>query len=533
MKSQYNNNPRRRLLVLIRLLQIIASLLFLHAAAAAQDPAPAAEDTLTKIRERGELLWGADSQGGAPYVFQDPMDPNRLIGFEVDLAAAIAQKLGVRARPVQAQWESLLSLLARGDFDIALNGIEIADEKKRVCLLTKPYYAATEQLTVRRNDPKAPRTAEALKGRTIGTLPNSLAERILTRMGATVKTYEGGQNEIFDDLKLERTDAVLVDVPITRFYGSIEPELEVIDSSLGEVRYGIGVRQNDVPLLEALNRAIDELTKDGTLRAIYERWGIWTKDTADLFGDSNVKTAANPEAYDAWRAAVGKLPPFWERVVERYPSTMLLFANGALMTLVVSILSMCLAVLVGMILATIRVYGPFPFSTFALVYIEFVRGTPLLIQLVMVYFGLPELGIKLPPIVAGCLTLGLNYAAAEAENYRAGLESVPRGQWDASKVLGFSRWQTLRFIVVPQALRVSVPPMTNDFIALLKDSSLVSLVTLTELTKTYTSLANSMRDHLGLGLVVAIWYLIIGLPFAQLSRYLERRLARHLRPNAA
>ncbi|MBI3820797.1 MAG: ABC transporter permease subunit [Planctomycetes bacterium] len=503
-----------------------------NAAAAQAESAPKPQDTLAKIRARGEFLWGADSQGGAPYVFQDPMDPNHLIGFEVDLADAIAKRLGVRARPVQAQWETLLSLLARGDFDIAINGIEMADEKRRVCLLTNPYYAATEQLTVRRNDAGAPRDMASLRSHAVGTLPNSLAERILKREGAVPKTYEGGQNEIFDDLRLGRSDAVLLDTPITRYYGAIEPELEVLPGSLGDVRYAAAVRLDDRLLLDTLNGALADLNHDGTLRAIYEKWGLWNAETAALFNDPKPAAGNVAEAYDAWRAAVGKLPPFWERVRERYPATISLFARGAAVTLGVSLASMALAICVGMALAISRVYGPLPLRCAAIVYIEFMRGTPLLIQLVMIYFGLPELGIKLDPAIAGWLALGLNYAAAEAENYRAGLESVPVGQREAGRVLGLSGWQTLRFVVAPQALRVSVPPMTNDFIALLKDSSLVSLVTLTELTKTYTSLANSMRDHLGLGIVVAIWYLLISLPFARLSRVVEQRLARHLRRSA-
>jgi polar amino acid transport system substrate-binding protein len=136
--------------------------------------------------------------------------------------------------------------------------------------------------------------------------------------------------------------------------------------------------------------------------------------------------------------------------------------------------------------------------------------------------------VKLHPFVAGWLALGLNYAAAEAENYRAGLESVPAAQGDVAATLGLSRWQTLRHVVAPQALRIAIPPMTNDVIALLKDSSLVSIVTLTELTKTYGNLASSMRDHLGLGVLVAAWYLAIGLPLARAGRLVEARLGRHL-----
>ncbi|MFT3769443.1 MAG: ABC transporter substrate-binding protein/permease [Minicystis sp.] len=498
-------------------------------ARAGEEPAAKSPpDTLAAVRARGELRWGADAQGGAPYVFQDPMDPNHLVGFEVDLADALAKKLAARARPVQGQWEGLLDLLGRGDFDVALNGIEVAEEKRRACELSHPYYAAAERLTVRRGDKGAPRTLEALRGRRVGTLPNSLAQRILERAGAEVKTYEGGQNDIYDDLRIGRTDAVLLDDPITRYYGAIDPALEVVNGAFGEIRYAVAVRKDDGAMVEAVNHALDELTADGTLARIYARWGLWNEETARLLGRAPPSDVMS-EAYDRWRAAVGKPLPFWSRVVDRYPATLVLFARGAAMTLAVSVAAMSLAVMLGVVLALGRAYGPLPVRLFATGYIELFRGTPLLIQLIMIYFGLPELGLTLHPFAAGVLALGLNYAAAEAENYRAGLASVPAGQLDAARTLGLSTPQALRFVVGPQAFRVAIPPATNDFIALLKDSSLISVVTLTELTKTYTSLAAAMRDHLGLGLMVAIFYLVLSLPFAKLSRWVEARMGQHLR----
>lgn len=493
----------------------------------------AAADGLARVRAAGELRWGADAQGGAPYVFQDPQDPNRLIGFEVDLADALGRTLGVRAHPVQGQWETLLELLARGDFDVALNGIEVTPEKERVCHLSRPYYAAPERLTVRRDDAGAARTLADLRGRPAGTLPGSLAERILAGAGATVRTYEGGQNEIYADLALGRTDAVLLDEPITRYYAEIDPALRVVDGAFGEVRYAIALPRGDTTLAAAVDDALAALARDGTLRAIYERWGLWNPETAALLGDTAPTSATGvPEALVAWRAAVGALPPFTTRVREWYPRAQALFARGALLTLALSFAAMALAIPLGAVLAVARTYGPRPIRWIATGYVEFMRGTPLLVQLVMLYFGLPELGVTLSPFVAGALGLGLNYAAAEAENYRAGLESVPAGQLEAAWSLRLSTLQAVRWIIGPQALRVAIPPVTNDFIALLKDSSLVSLVTLTELTKTYVSLANATRDHLGLGVVVALWYLAIGLPFARLARMAELRLGRHLRPAA-
>lgn len=493
------------------------------------DGAVARADAPAAMR-RSELRWGVDAQGGAPYAFWDPMDPNHLIGFEVELADALAARLGLRARPVFGQWESLLELLARGDFDIALNGIEVSDEKKRVCQLSRPYYAAPERLTIRRGDAAAPRTLDALRGRRVGTLPGTLAERILRRAGADVRTYEGGQDAIYADLELGRTDAVLLDAPATLYYGAIEPDLQVVDGDFGEVRYAVAIRLGDDRLLAAINGALDDLGRDGSLRRIYERWGLWNARTAALFGDARPPSSlAIATSLEAWRAAVGRQPSFWTRLTTRYPALMPLFARGAAVTLLLSLLAMMSAIAAGILLAIGRSFGPPPLRWLCLAVIEIVRGTPLFVQLIVVYFGLPELGVKLPPFVAGWLALSINYAAAEAENYRAGFESVPAGQQEAAWSLGLTRWQAIVHIVAPQALRVALPPMTNDFIALLKDSSLVALVTITELTKTYLNLASATRDHLGLGLVVAAWYLLIGLPFAQLARLAERRMARRLR----
>lgn len=489
-------------------------------------------DTLERVSHGAELRWGADAQGGAPYVFFDPMEPNHLVGFEVELAELLAGRLGARPRAVQGSWDGLLELLARGDFDVALNGIEVAQEKERVALLTRPYYAAEERLTVRRGDPKAPRTKEQLAGRLVGTLPGSLAERMAREAGAQVKTYEGGQNDIYEDLKLGRLDAVLLDSPIARYYGELDEAFEQVPESLGEVRYAAAVRQGDERLRAALDQALEGLARDGTLKKLYERWGLWNAATARLLGDARGGEVGVAVEYERWRAAVGRLPPFWERVRTRYPSLLPLLLRGAALTLAVSLCSMALAVVLGLLLAAGRAFGPAPLRWLCAGYVELFRGTPLLIQLTVVYFGLPELGLRLDPFAAGCVALGLNYAAAEAENDRAGLASVPSGQWEAARVLGLTRVQALRYVVGPQAVRVSLPPMTNDFIALLKDSSLVSVVTLTELTKTYTHLASSLRDHLGLGLVVALMYLLLGLPFAALARRAEAHFGRHLRRRA-
>lgn len=176
-------------------------------------------------------------------------------------------------------------------------------------------------------------------------------------------------------------------------------------------------------------------------------------------------------------------------------------------------------------LAVVRQYGPAVLSATAVGYIEAIRGTPLLIQVLFIFYGLPNIGIKLNPFVAGVLALGLNYAAYEAENYRAGLNAIPRGQMEAAVALNMTPVQALRYVIVPQAFRLVVPVMTNDFISLLKDSSLVSVITMSELTRTYEQLSTTYYDYFGTGLLVGAIYLLIGLPFVRLAHWTEKRMS--------
>jgi polar amino acid transport system substrate-binding protein len=467
-----------------------------------------------------ELRWGADSEGGAPYIFERP--PGKVRGFEVELAEALAARLGRTARHVQGPYAQLLPLLERGDLDIVLNGMEATEDRARAYALTRPYWAGGERLTVRRGDPHAPTSLDQLHGRRVGTLPATLAERLLRAAGADVRTYDGGQEDPYRDLELGRTDAVLLDSPVALYYGD-RPGLQTLPQTFGSIRYVIVARRSDAMLRDALDAALGALAADGTLSAILGRWGLWTDETQEALGVARGPRGPAVEL-EAWRDQTAQ--GGWRALGVRAVAGTLL--RGAGVTLGLSLAAMALAVLLGAPLALARVYGPRPLGALALGYVELFRGTPLLLQLIVVYYGLPELGLRLSPWLAGWLALGLNYAAAEAENDRAGLSSVPSVQMDAARVLGLSRWQALRHVVAPQAIRVALPPVTNDFIALLKDSSLVSVVTVTELTKSYGSLAAATRDHLGLGLLVGGIYLAMGLPFARLSRFVEARLAAHL-----
>jgi His/Glu/Gln/Arg/opine family amino acid ABC transporter permease subunit len=191
-------------------------------------------------------------------------------------------------------------------------------------------------------------------------------------------------------------------------------------------------------------------------------------------------------------------------------------------TLVLSVAAMALAVALGMAIAIGRIYGD-PITRLLLtVYVEVMRGTPVLLQLFVIYYGLSSV-VRLPAFVAALVGLGLNYAAYESEIYRSALEAVPKGQLDAASILGFSKLQALRLIRAPQAFRLALAPMTNDFVALLKDSSLVSMLTVVELTKQTQIFATNIGSWVVPGILCALLYLAMSLPLGYLARRLEER----------
>ena len=468
----------------------------------------AAADALDTVRQGGVLRWGADAEGGAPYVYPDPQRPEQLIGFECDLAEALAARLGVKATMVQNQWDQLIPGLQRGNYDIILNGLELTPENQQRIAMSRPYFVYAQQIVTRRETEGLARLDD-LGGRRVGVLSASVAQRLLEKqVGIDLVLYPGNV-ESFRDLKAHRIEAAMLDLPIAVHYASPDSTLKLSGAPFAPGYYALGVRKEEGPLLIALNEAITQLARDGALERIYRKHGVWDERQAGL---DNYR----PEAV-IQRKPISTL--------REWPKYLPLLLRGAITTVQLSTLGMALAVAAGLVVVLLRLYGPAPIRWLAQAYVEVIRGTPLLIQLFLIYYGLPELGIRFQAFTAAILGLGLNYAANEAENYRAGIQSIPRGQIEAALALGLTRGQALRHIVLPQAARLVLPPVTNDFIAMFKDSSIVSVITMVELTKVYGMLAMSTYDYIGLGLMTAAIYFALSYPASLFAQWLERRMA--------
>jgi cystine transport system permease protein len=200
--------------------------------------------------------------------------------------------------------------------------------------------------------------------------------------------------------------------------------------------------------------------------------------------------------------------------------------RGAGTTLLLAVSAMLGGLLLGLPTALMRVAPWAPLRWPAAVYVSAFRGTPLLVQLFVVYYGLPSIGIEFTPVAAGVLTLSLNAGAYLSESLRGAILAVAQGQWRAAYSLGLGWGQTLRHVILPQALRVAVPSMSNTLISLIKDTSLVSVITMTELMLVTKELISVTFRPLPLYVAAAIIYWILSLFFEGLQRRAERRLNR-------
>ncbi|HET7710666.1 MAG TPA: ABC transporter substrate-binding protein/permease [Thermoanaerobaculia bacterium] len=464
------------------------------------------------------LRWGGDAEGGAPFVEADPDDPSKVRGFDVEVAEEIARSLGRQPQFVQVAFTAIDQSVARGDFEIGLSGVEDTPARRVMLAATIPYFEFHEVLTVRAEDRERIRDFRDLKGKRVGTLAGTIAyERLLQAQreeGVVPVSYDDDVHP-YEDLRSGRLDAVLLDNIIADRAMRRTPGLVTHRRSFATGHYIVVLSKENGALRDRIDAILRARMRDGTLERIYRRWEIWDDSQRAFFE----RVLASETTTPAQRTAAAAESSPASGAVRRYLPSLL---RASIITIVLSCAAMALAIALGVVIASGRVYGG-RLARLALTgYVEVIRGTPVLLQLFVLYYGLSSV-IRLPAFIAALLGLGLNYAAYESEIYRAALEGVPAGQLEAARALGFTERQVFRLVRAPQAFRFALAPMTNDFVALLKDSSLVSVITVVELTKQTSIFATNIGSWVIPGALCAALYLAMSLPLSHLARRMERK----------
>ena len=483
-------------------------------------PVAHAADSLDRMRQTGRIAFGADMEGGAPYFIPNPLQPDKPDGFEAELLRAMGEKLGAKLELRQGQWDQLPQLLAKGDVDFICNGFELKPLLISRFRASRPYFRYRLALMLPANAAMqswAEIKASPKKSK-IGVLVNSAADDFLSRNRSEemeIVRFDGATDAMLAT-RNGQVDATLQDEPAATHYiakPEFQNRLKLAPERLGAGWYVIYLRKEDEALARAMDDAIDALVADGTLMNILKKYNLWHEEQA-LLADARHWSAES-------QAKVADEGP--SRTKMRGYGKMLLKAAG--MTVFLSVVSMPLAMLIGLLVALGRLYGPRFFRPFLAIYVEFLRGTPLMLQLFFIFYIMPEVfGFGLPAIAASILGLAVNYSAYESEIYRAGLQAIPDGQMEAALALGMTRKQALWRIIIPQATRIVIPPVTNDFIALFKDTSVCSVITIVELTKQYSILANSTLKVMQFAVATSVLYLAMSWPLSWFARWYERKL---------
>ncbi len=441
----------------------------------------------------------------------------------MEIAAELGRRMGRTPRFVQVAYASIDQSVDRGDFEIGLSGVEDTPGRRAALSVTVPYYEFREVLSTRAGEEGRFPTLASLRGRRVGTLGGTIAYEALLAAeeehGVVAVSYDDDVHP-YEDLAKGRLDAVLLDHVLALRALTRTGGLAIVPGSV-ETGWYVGVlAKANAKGRDEVDRHLVDMMRDGTLARIFTAWGL--EDEAQERLRARVLAASETPAAAPAADAPGHAGAPRKRTIDAVRVYLPALLRAALVTIALSCLSMALAVSVGVGVATGRIYGPRPVRWALAAWVEVTRGTPVLLQLFVLYYGLSGF-VRLPAFLAAVVGLGLNYAAYESEIYRGALEAVGKTQLEAARTLGFTELQVLRLVRGPLAFRLALPPMTNDFVALLKDSSLVSVITVVELTKQTSIFAVNIGSWLVPGLLCAAIYLSMSLPLARVARRLEAR----------
>lgn len=503
----------------------------------------AAMDLLPIIKSRGEVVIATD----ATYPPFEYKEQAALRGFDIELGTEIAREIGkqlgasVQARWLPMEWAGVLGSLETGKCDLVLSGVTITDERKRSNAFSRPYFLSGQTIARRKGDLRIRRLAD-LTQKTVSVQGGTTGQYALEKLGLPARRilkFDQLQDGLLD-VRNGRSDAAVADEPALKtILRKGYPELELTGGVFVRENLGVVVRKDADDLLSAVNAALDVIMADGRYARIFLRWieePVTTTLIADLDHVMGSGTASREQVAAARTASAsrGQAPSHpaatgsaftlrWDLLRKALP---LLLRQGATTTLALTLLTLLFGMPLGLLIALARISAPGPFRLSATFYVEVVRGTPLLMQIYVIYFVLPALHINLPGLLAATLALTVNAAAYIAEIFRAGIESIDVGQMEAARALGMDYPRAMRWVILPQALRRVLPPLTNEAVALLKDSSLVSVVALSELMRVGKEFATDAGSPTTIYLAVALLYLAMTLPLT----YLVRRLETHWQP---
>lgn len=432
--------------------------------------------------------------------FEFANDQNKYVGIDMDLLRAIAKDQGFKVNIKPLGFNAAVQALDSGQIDGVIAGMSITDERKAKFDFSKPYFQSGVVMAVAENS-KVTKLTE-LKGKKVavktGTAGADYANSIKAKYGFKVITFDDSNN-MYQDVVTGNSVACFEDQPVMQYGIKQGTNLKIVTEPAERGDYGFAVKKGqNAELLTAFNTGLSNLKANGTYKKISEKYLGQAEDTKKKES----------------RTFIGLIKQNGGALWDGFKETIWL-------TLVSIFFATLFGIIVGLLGVAPGKFGKGVSST--LIYIF--RGMPLLVLALFIYTGIPSLtGSKIPAFVAGVVTLTLNEGAYTAAFVKGGIEAVDKGQMEAARSLGLPYGKSMRKVILPQGIRIMVPSFINQFIITLKDTSILSIIGLLELTQTGKIIIARNLEGFKVWTIIALIYLVLITLLTWLSNWVQRRM---------
>lgn len=480
---------KKVLAFILPLLFILVALLPLKEAFAEES-----DPVYDSIMQRGELIVGL-SADYAPYEFHAQVDgKDKVVGFDISIAQKIADDLGVKLKIEELGFDALLGALKTGKIDMVISGMSPTPERLQEVSFSLPYMHVKQRVIVRKGDESKFTSTKDFSGVKVGAQKQTTQEELIkNELTGAIPTSLQKIPDIIMNLKNKKIDAAVIEGPVAEAYIAQNTDLAFanVEFQNGEKDAAVAFPKDSPILEEKVNTSIKQI-EDEKLMDGYQ------KEASKLMFSDN------------------------KSFLEKYGK---FYINGAGYTIFLAFMGVLFGAIIGGLLAMMKLSKSRIFRWIAIAYIEYVRGTPLLVQIFIVYFGTGVLGLDLSKVAAGCIALALNSGAYVAEIIRAGINAVNKGQVEAARSLGMNQMQSMRYIILPQAIKNILPALGNEFVTVIKESSVVSVIGVSELIFQAGNVQGASFKPFLPYLVVSLIYFVLTFTISRLLGVAERRMS--------
>lgn len=453
-------------------------------------------NTTVAAEEGGKFIIGTDTTY-APFEFED--EDGNFVGIDMDILEAIAQDQGFEYELRILGFNAAVQALESDQVDGVIAGMSITEEREKSFDFSDPYYASGSQFaTLAGSDIDS---LADLEGKTVavktGTTGYDVAERLSQEYGFELAAFEDSVN-MYEDMKVGNSAAVVEDYPVMLYAtatGRIDLKFIGEQEAIAENGFAVNKGQN-AELLQMFNDGLANIQASGEYEEIIARY----------LGEEALGEQADNQ-----------------NIISQFMNNLEPLFRGLWRTSWLTFVSFGIALLFGVLIGLMRTSQSGLFKGLAQVYIDIMRGSPLIVLAFFIYFGIPQLtGLKFGSNVAGIITLSLNATAYIAEIVRGGIQAVDPGQVEAGKSLGLPNRVTMQRIILPQAARISMPSLINQFVITLKDTSILSVIGIAELTQTGKIIIARTYQSGSIWLIIGLMYIILITILTRISNRLEK-----------